>query len=177
MVDPLIGDRLEFPRCSDTEGWFRQGEAVELYRRSGKGLQMIAEELGIAHETLRKWSMQHGLDQGWTEGLAAASAMSCAVCGARTAGSSRSAICSSEPRRLLQKPLVTGLSPWRDPDSNRGHHDFQLCALPTERWRGEATHERGKSAGDVAAVRGEWADKLGPRVGPRGGLMRRKPRV
>jgi hypothetical protein len=21
---------------------------------------------------------------------------------------------------------------WRDPDSNRGHHDFQSCALPTE---------------------------------------------
>ena len=23
-------------------------------------------------------------------------------------------------------------SEWRDPDSNRGHHDFQSCALPTE---------------------------------------------
>jgi hypothetical protein len=23
-------------------------------------------------------------------------------------------------------------SGWRDPDSNRGHHDFQSCALPTE---------------------------------------------
>jgi hypothetical protein len=21
---------------------------------------------------------------------------------------------------------------WRDPESNRGHHDFQSCALPTE---------------------------------------------
>src|SRR5215213_3094430 len=24
------------------------------------------------------------------------------------------------------------ISEWRDPDSNRGHHDFQSCALPTE---------------------------------------------
>ena len=24
------------------------------------------------------------------------------------------------------------VSEWRDPDSNRGHHDFQSCALPTE---------------------------------------------
>ena len=24
------------------------------------------------------------------------------------------------------------MNEWRDPDSNRGHHDFQSCALPTE---------------------------------------------
>ncbi len=26
----------------------------------------------------------------------------------------------------------SGPGRWRDPDSNRGHHDFQSCALPTE---------------------------------------------
>jgi transposase len=44
-------------------------EAVEVYRRSGKGLQKIAEELGIAHETLRSWNKQHDIDQGRAEGL------------------------------------------------------------------------------------------------------------
>src|SRR5215210_1428203 len=27
---------------------------------------------------------------------------------------------------------ITTKREWRDPDSNRGHHDFQSCALPTE---------------------------------------------
>src|SRR3954453_599380 len=27
---------------------------------------------------------------------------------------------------------LQALRGWRDPDSNRGHHDFQSCALPTE---------------------------------------------
>ena len=27
---------------------------------------------------------------------------------------------------------LQGILRWRDPDSNRGHHDFQSCALPTE---------------------------------------------
>lgn len=47
-------------------------EAVELYRRSGQGLQKIADELGIAHETLRKWNMQHDIDLGRAEGLTSA---------------------------------------------------------------------------------------------------------
>jgi hypothetical protein len=29
-------------------------------------------------------------------------------------------------------PERRGLAKWRDPDSNRGHHDFQSCALPAE---------------------------------------------
>jgi hypothetical protein len=29
-------------------------------------------------------------------------------------------------------PICRSLQRWRDPDSNRGHHDFQSCALPTE---------------------------------------------
>src|SRR5436189_6251740 len=32
-----------------------------------------------------------------------------------------------------KKALITrAFAEWRDPDSNRGHHDFQSCALPTE---------------------------------------------
>ena len=44
-------------------------EAVELYRRSGKSLQTIAEELGIATESLRAWSKQQAIDSGEREGL------------------------------------------------------------------------------------------------------------
>jgi transposase-like protein len=33
-------------------------EAVELYRRSGKSLQVVAGELGVAVESLRSWSKQ-----------------------------------------------------------------------------------------------------------------------
>ncbi len=35
-------------------------------------------------------------------------------------------------KRAKKKPADAGLREWRDPDSNRGHHDFQSCALPTE---------------------------------------------
>ena len=44
-------------------------EAVELYRRSDKGLHKIADELGIAHETLRAWNKQYDVDRGKAEGL------------------------------------------------------------------------------------------------------------
>jgi transposase len=44
-------------------------EAVELYRRSGKSLQVIAEELGIATESLRAWSKQQAIDGGEREGI------------------------------------------------------------------------------------------------------------
>ncbi|MFN8161386.1 MAG: IS3 family transposase [Solirubrobacterales bacterium] len=44
-------------------------EAVELYRSSGKGLKQIAEELGIAVESLRSWNKQHEIDVGEREGL------------------------------------------------------------------------------------------------------------
>jgi transposase len=44
-------------------------EAVELYRRSGKSLQTIAEDLGIATESLRAWSKQQAIDSGEREGL------------------------------------------------------------------------------------------------------------
>lgn len=43
-------------------------EAVELYRRSGKSLQVIAGELGVA-ESLRSWNKRHEIDVGEREGL------------------------------------------------------------------------------------------------------------
>ena len=47
-------------------------EAVELYRRSGKSLVVIAAELGVAHESLRQWNKQHAIDVGEREGLTSA---------------------------------------------------------------------------------------------------------
>ena len=44
-------------------------EAVELYRRSGKSLVVIAEELGISTESLRSWNKQHAIDAGEQAGL------------------------------------------------------------------------------------------------------------
>jgi transposase len=44
-------------------------EAVELYRRSGKSIKQVAEELGIAGESLRAWNKQHDVDTGRAEGL------------------------------------------------------------------------------------------------------------
>lgn len=44
-------------------------EAVELYRRSGKSLAIVAGELGVAVESLRSWNKQHAVDTGEQEGL------------------------------------------------------------------------------------------------------------
>jgi transposase len=47
-----------------------RAEAVRLYRTSGRGLKKIAEELGIAQESLRRWDRQVDLDAGRrTDGL------------------------------------------------------------------------------------------------------------
>ena len=43
--------------------------AVELYRSSDKGLKQIAEELGIAVESLRSWNKRFEVDVGEREGL------------------------------------------------------------------------------------------------------------
>ena len=47
-------------------------EAVELYRRSGKSLVVVAGELGVATESLRSWNKQHAIDAGEREGLSSA---------------------------------------------------------------------------------------------------------
>lgn len=47
-------------------------EAVELYRRSGKSLVVIAGELGVAVESLRTWNKRYEVDAGEREGLSTA---------------------------------------------------------------------------------------------------------
>jgi transposase len=44
-------------------------EAVELYRSSERSIPKIAQELGIADESLRRWIRQHEIDAGERKGL------------------------------------------------------------------------------------------------------------
>ena len=44
-------------------------EAVELYRRAGKSLNELADDLGVSTETLRMWVKQADVDAGRREGL------------------------------------------------------------------------------------------------------------
>jgi transposase len=44
-------------------------EAVELYRSSEKSIPKVAQQLGIADESLRRWIRQQEIDEGEREGL------------------------------------------------------------------------------------------------------------
>jgi hypothetical protein len=60
-------------------------------------------------------------------------------------------------RVLPRKPAYLQaffLARWRDPDLNRGHHDFQSCALPTELSR-HAMRSRSRSPVHRAAILAE----------------------
>src|SRR5690606_6733011 len=46
-----------------------RAEAVRLVRESGKPMKVIAQDLGIALESLRKWVRQAEIDAGEREGL------------------------------------------------------------------------------------------------------------
>lgn len=46
-----------------------RAEAVRLVRESGKPLTQIAEDLGVAPQSLRNWILQSEIDAGEREGL------------------------------------------------------------------------------------------------------------
>ena len=44
-------------------------EAVELLKRSGKSVPVLASELGVSPQSLRNWSRQLDVDEGRVNGL------------------------------------------------------------------------------------------------------------
>jgi hypothetical protein len=64
---------------------------------------------------------------------------------------------------------------WRDPESNRGHHDFQSCALPTElsrrrRQRGDSTVRDSSYQASDRAAELDCLSGLGEAIEPEGRL-------
>ena len=46
-----------------------RAEAVRLAREPGQSMRQVAQDLGIANESLRRWVMQADVDAGTSEGL------------------------------------------------------------------------------------------------------------
>jgi len=46
-----------------------RAEAVRLALEPGQSMRRVAQDLGIANESLRRWIMQADVDSGTTEGL------------------------------------------------------------------------------------------------------------
>ena len=46
-----------------------RAEAIRLYQNSGRSRREIADELGVAQETLRRWVIQADVDDGRRDGL------------------------------------------------------------------------------------------------------------
>lgn len=60
------------PRGSNYQKPYRpefRREAVELYRRGGRSLREVADDLGVSSESLRSWVHQAQVDAGQREGL------------------------------------------------------------------------------------------------------------
>ncbi len=88
-------------------------EAVQLYRSSGKSISGLAEELGVATESLRRCIKQHEIDAGEREGLSTEereelSRLRRENSGERTAPSSRKRGSSEKRARALPGLLRQG---------------------------------------------------------------------
>jgi transposase len=46
-----------------------RAEAVRLARQPGHSIRQIAQDLGVANESLRRWMLQTAIDRGDTPGL------------------------------------------------------------------------------------------------------------
>ena len=88
-------------------------EAVELLRRSGKSVPVLARELGVSPQSLRNWARQIDVDEGRRDGLSSDEREELR----RVRRANR---ILTEEREILKKcpwppwrPPVRGENPWR----------------------------------------------------------------